>query len=62
MSLSPNLWYHAKGLVTSNRDVQYESLTSSGKKVKVKVKVFVYAADADTRAVTLASRTFVTAR
>ena len=34
------LWYHVKGLVTRNTDVQYESSTTSGKKVIAKVKVF----------------------
>ena len=61
-----NIWYHKKGLVTRNAHVQYESPITSGLKVIVKVKVFVYAsnadADADTRAVTLAPRTFVPAR
>ena len=58
--------YHVKGLITSNTHVQYESSISYGKKVMAKVKVFVYAsnadADADTRAMTLAPRTFVLAR
>ena len=46
--------------------MQYESRISSGKKVMAKVKVFVHAsnaeADVDTRAMTLAPRTFVPAR
>ena len=55
-----------KGLVTSNAHVQYESPISSGKKVMAKVKVFVHASNADaavdTRAMTLAPRTFVPTR
>ena len=57
-----------KGLVTRNTHVQYESPLSSGRKDMVMVKVFVHAsnadayADADTRAMTLAPRTFVPAR
>ena len=59
-----------KGLVTRNKHVQYESPISSDKKVMAKVKVFVHAsnadadedADMDTRAMTLAPRTFVPAR
>ena len=51
-----------KGLVTRNTHVQYESPISSGKKVIAKVKVFVHTsnadADTDTRAMTLAPRTF----
>ena len=46
--------------------MQYESPISNGLKVIAKVKVFVYTsnadADTDTRAVTLAPRTFVPAR
>ena len=65
-SRGQKLWYQVKGLVTSNTHVQYESSISSGKKVMTKVKVFVQAsnadADADTRAMTLAPRTFVPAR
>ena len=67
-SQGQNLRYHKKGLVTRNAHVQYESPITSGLKVIAKVKVFVYAsnadayADADTRAVTLAPRTFVPAR
>ena len=50
-----------KGLVKRNTHVQYESLTSSGKKVMTKVKVFVHATDADVdgRAMTLAPRTYL---
>ena len=55
-----------KGLVTMNTHVKYESPISSGKKVMAKVKVFVHAsnadADVDTRAMTLAPRTYVPAR
>ena len=53
-----------KGPVTRKTHVHYESSISSGKKVMAKVKVFVHAsnADADTRAMTLAPRTFVPAR
>ena len=51
-----------KGLVTRNTHVQYESPVSSGKKVMAKLKVFVHTsnadAEADTRAMTLAPRTF----
>ena len=39
-SQGKNLWYHVKGLVTSNACVQYESPITSGKKVMAKVKVF----------------------
>ena len=45
-----------------NTHMQYESPISSGKKVMAKVKVFVHASNADTRAMTLAPRTFVLAR
>ena len=34
------LWYHVKGLVTMNTNVQYESPITSDKKVMAKVKVF----------------------
>ena len=51
---------HVKGLVTRNTHVQYESPTTSGKKVMAKVKVFVH--NADGRAVTIAPRTQVPAR
>ena len=49
-----------KVLVTRNTHVQYEIPIPYGKKVMAKVKVFVHAsnADADTRAMTLAPRTF----
>ena len=55
-----------KGLVTRYRHVQYESFISSGKEVMAKVKVFVHTSncntyayeDGDTRAMTLARRTF----
>ena len=61
--------YDVKGLVTSNTHVQYESSISYGKRVMAKVKVFVHPfnaeadaeANADTRAMTLAPRTFVSA-
>ena len=58
------LWYHVKGLVTRNMHVLNESSISYVTKVMAKVKVFVHAsnADADTRAMTLAPRTFVSAR
>ena len=39
-SRGQKLWYHVKGLVTRNTDVQYESPISSSKKVMAKVKVF----------------------
>ena len=46
--------------------MQYESSIPSGNKVIAKVKVFVYAtntkADADTKAITLALRTYISAR
>ena len=46
--------------------MQYESSISSGKKVMGKVKVFVHAShadvDADARAMTLATGTYVRAR
>ena len=44
-SRGKKLWYHTKGLVTSNTHVQYESSISSGKIVTSmgKVKVFVHA-------------------
>ena len=46
--------------------MQYESSITFGKKAMAKVKVFVHAsnadADGDTRAMTLAPRTFVPAR
>ena len=67
-SRGQKLWYHVKGLVTSNTHVQYASSISYGKKVMAKAKVFVHVsnadADADTRAIpmTLAPRTFVPAR
>ena len=38
-SRGQKLWYHVKGLVTSNTRVQYESSTTSGKKVVTKVNV-----------------------
>ena len=34
------LWYHVKGLVTRNTNVQYENPISSGLKVMAKVEVF----------------------
>ena len=37
---SEKLWYPAKGLVTRNTHMQYESLITSGKKVMAKVKSF----------------------
>ena len=47
-----------------HREYTYEISIFNGLKVMTKVKVFVHAtnADADTRAVTLAPRTFVPAR
>ena len=42
--------------------VKYESPTSYGIEVMANVKVFVHATDADTRAMTLAPRTYVPAR
>ena len=62
-----NLLCHVKGLVTRNIHVQYESPITSSKKVMAKVKVFVHAdadtdAEAHTRAMTLAPRTFVPVR
>ena len=47
--------------------MQYEISITSGKKVMAKLKVFVHAhadadIDADTRAITLAPRTFLLAR
>ena len=47
-----------------NKHMKYKSFIFSGLKVMAKVKVFVYAANADTdsRAMTLAPRTFVPAR
>ena len=70
MVTGQKLRYHVivKGLVTRNTHVQYESFISYGKKVMAKVKVFVHTsnadtdADADTRAMTLAPRTFIPAR
>ena len=54
-----------KWLVTNNTNEQYESSITSGKKVMAKVKVFVHASNAetyaDTKAMTLAPRTFVPA-
>ena len=67
-SRDQKLWYTVKGLVTRKTPVQYESSITSVKKVMAKVKVFVHASnadadgDADTRAMTLAPRTFVPAR
>ena len=66
-SWGQQLWYHVKGLVTSNTHVQYESFISSSYKVMAKIKVFVHAshadadadANADARAMTLAPRTYV---
>ena len=58
-SQGKKLWYHVKGLVTTNTHVQYESLIASCLKVMAKVKVFVYTADG--RAMTLSPRTFVLA-
>ena len=50
-----------KGLFTRNVRVQYESPITSGLKVMANVKVFVHAshADADSRAMTLAPRTYL---
>ena len=64
MSLGQNLWYGAKGLVTRNTHVKYESSIFNGLKVMAKVKVFIYPAnaDADSKAMTLAPWTFVPAR
>ena len=42
--------------------MKYESSILNGLKVMTEVKVFVHNADADTRAMTLALRTFVPAR
>ena len=39
-SQGQKLWYQKKGLATRNTHVQYESPTTSGKKVMAKVKVF----------------------
>ena len=65
-SRGQKLWYHVKGLITSNTHVQYEISISYGKEIMAKVNVFVYAsnadAEADTRAMTLAPWTFVPAR
>ena len=60
-SQGQKLWYHVKGLVTRNTHVQYESPITSGLKVMTKVKVFVHAtdADADSRAMTLAPKTYI---
>ena len=66
-SQGQKLWYHVKGLVIRNTHMKYESFIFIGFKVMTKVKVFVYASnadaytDADGRAMTLASRTFVPA-
>ena len=37
---SQKVWYHEKGLVKSNTDVQYESSITSCKKIIAKVKDF----------------------
>ena len=39
-SQGKKLWYHVKGLVTRNTQVQYESSITSGNKVTAKDKVF----------------------
>ena len=66
MSQGQKLWYQVKGLVIRNTLMKYESSIFKGLKVMAKVKVFVHTAnadaDADTRAMTLAPRTFVPAR
>ena len=61
-SQGQKLWYHAKGLVLKNTHVKYESPTSYGLKVMTNVKVFATDVDADTRAMTLAPRTYIPAR
>ena len=50
-----------KGLVIRNTHVKYESPVTSGLKVMAKVKVFVHTtnADADSRAMTIAPRTYL---
>ena len=52
-----------KGLVSSNTHMQYESSITSGLKDMAKVKAFVHATDADvdtdSRAMTLAPRTYL---
>ena len=69
-SRGQKLQCHVKGLVKRYTHVQYESFISSGKKVMAKVNVFVHTSncntdayeDGDTRAMTLARRTFFPAR